>query len=444
MHVPQIIKTFTENFEGCSTAPALIRIMEFFVARVLALGKSTVTNLARVYGINPYNCPWHHLFSRYRLSLWALSFALLPLIRKTFLQGAKTLVLAIDDTTCLHKGKKVFGKEKHRDGVRSSHAINVMLMGHKWVVISVIIRIPYSQRDWALPIAVGLCRSSDFAKANNQRHKTPAHIARLLIAKIKRKFPDLSFIIVGDQGFGQHATAKAFSSTRLTLVSKFYRDAVLHESPKPRIPRQSGRPQLKGKRLKRPMIVVSECKAKEVTVSWYGGKSRIVELISGTGFWYRAGKGIVEVRWVYVRDKSGTHRDEYLYSTDINLAPSQIVSLYTSRWAIEVTFQECKEHLRVEKTRVWCKNSVLTLIPLIFGFYSVIVVFYHHHREQLSKSHITWWPKKTGTTFSNMLLCIRFYLWKSYLFPNRPLLMRLWIFKAKNEEAILYALCQAT
>ncbi|USN51130.1 MAG: hypothetical protein H6731_01590 [Myxococcales bacterium] len=96
MHIPQIIHAFTKNFEGCSTVPALLRIREFFVARVVTVGKSTITNLARVYGLEPYNCPWHHLFSRYRFSLWALSFALLTLIRKTLLQCTKTLVLAID------------------------------------------------------------------------------------------------------------------------------------------------------------------------------------------------------------------------------------------------------------------------------------------------------------------------------------------------------------
>ena len=96
MHIPQIIHAFTKNFEGCSTVPALLRIREFFVARVVTVGKSTITNLPRVYGLEPYNCPWLHLFSRYRFSLWALSFALLTLIRKTLLQCTKTLVLAID------------------------------------------------------------------------------------------------------------------------------------------------------------------------------------------------------------------------------------------------------------------------------------------------------------------------------------------------------------
>lgn len=444
MHIPQIINSFTKNFERCSTSPTLLRMTELFVARVITIGKSTITGLARVYGLNPYNCPWHHLFSRYRFSLWALSFALLTLIRNTFLQSSKVIVLAIDDTTCLRKGKRVFGRAKHRDGVRSSHAKNVILMGHKWLVISVVVRLPYSKRDWALPIAVGLCRSSAFARTNNQRHKTPAHIARLLIAKINRRFPDLTIIIVGDQGFGQHASAKAFSGNKLTLVSKFHPDAALYEAIKAKSSQTKGRPRIKGKRLKRPMTVVSESEAKETTVWWYGGKSRTVGLISGTGLWYRAGKGVIKVRWVYVQDKSGTHRDEYLYSTDVNLSPEQIVSLYTSRWAIEVTFQECKEHLRIEKTRVWCKNSVLHLVPMIFGFYSVIVLFYHQHQDSLSKLKSTWWPKKKTITFSDMLLAIRVYLWRQYLFLNRPLFMRLWIFKTKHEEAILYAISQVT
>ncbi|MCA9506842.1 MAG: transposase [Myxococcales bacterium] len=178
-------------------------------------------------------------------------------------------------------------------------------------------------------------------------------------------------------------------------------------------------------------------------VSWYGGGSRVVDLVSGFGFWFRQGNGLVKVRWVYVRDKSGTHRDEYLYSTNMSLTPEQIVSIYTSRWAIEVTFQECKEHLQLEKTRVWCKNSVLTLVPLIFGSYSLIVLLYHKNNEQLSDCRTMWWPKKANTTFSNMLLSIRFYLWKHHLFQNGPGTMRMLNNSNENDNLILQALCQA-
>ena len=54
-------------------------------------------------------------------------------------------------------------------------------------------------------------------------------------------------------------------------------------------------------------------------------KRLFLQPLSGTGLWYRAGKGVIKVRWVYVQDRSGTHREEYLYSTDVNLTPAQIV-----------------------------------------------------------------------------------------------------------------------
>jgi hypothetical protein len=34
-------------------------------------------------------------------------------------------------------------------------------------------------------------------------------------------------------------------------------------------------------------------------------------VVSGNGYWYKAGQGLVEVRWVYVQDLMGTHSDEY-------------------------------------------------------------------------------------------------------------------------------------
>ena len=39
-------------------------------------------------------------------------------------------VFVVDDTRCLHNGKIVFGKAKHRDAARSSHAVTTLLWGH--------------------------------------------------------------------------------------------------------------------------------------------------------------------------------------------------------------------------------------------------------------------------------------------------------------------------
>jgi hypothetical protein len=80
------------------------------------------------------------------------------------------------------------------------------------------------------------------------RHKTPAHIARLLLARLVRWFPDRHFIFAGDTGYGTSETARFCSQhhRHLTLVSKFYSDAALDEPPPPRTRHTMGRPRVKG------------------------------------------------------------------------------------------------------------------------------------------------------------------------------------------------------
>ena len=408
----------------------------------MALGKCTITNLSRISGVKPYSSPWHQVVAKSKFNLWMLSFGLIELILST-LDCGEGIVLSVDDTTCLHKGPKVFGRAKHRDGVRSSQGTMIPLMGHKWVVISINVRIPGSQRHWALPVCVGLCKSSDFAKRAGRRHKTPTHIARLLVARIRRRFPTLRFVLVGDQGYGSHETAKTMLRVSSTLISKFFPDAVLHDPPGPKIPGTVGRAQkTKGRRLERPRDIVDAMTLDDVEdtqVTWYGGKKRTVKLVTGTGHWYRRGGGLVEVRWVFVRDVTGTHRDEYLYSTDVELTPEEIVSLYTSRWAIEVTFQECKAHLKIENTAVWSQTSVLNLVPLLFGCYSAVVLMY----LRLGTHHpVTMWPGKTSITFSDMITTLRRTSWDETLFRDTPAAVGASRNYSVSKEQILNALCQ--
>jgi hypothetical protein len=66
----------------------------------------------------------------------------------------------------------------------------------------------------------------------------------------------------------------------------------------------------------------------------------------------------VAVRWVYVHDGTGTHRDESCLTTDITMKPPQIVECDTQRWAIETTFQEGREYLKLESTTGSCQATV--------------------------------------------------------------------------------------
>ena len=53
--------------------------------------------------------------------------------------------LAGDDTVDEHRGKKFYGKARHRDPVRSSHSSTAYRYGHKWVALCILVRLPSPQ-----------------------------------------------------------------------------------------------------------------------------------------------------------------------------------------------------------------------------------------------------------------------------------------------------------
>jgi hypothetical protein len=73
--------------------------------------------------------------------------------------GAGPVQIAIDDTLAPKKGAHVFGIGSHVDPVRSTKKHRAFCFAHCWVVLSVLIRVPFSRRTWALPVLFRLYRN---------------------------------------------------------------------------------------------------------------------------------------------------------------------------------------------------------------------------------------------------------------------------------------------
>jgi hypothetical protein len=233
-----------------------------------------------------------------------------------------------------------------------------------------------------------------------------------------RWFPDRRFLLVADSGFGSHEVARFVRryQPRLVLISKFHPQANLY-TPPPRY-RGKGRPRVKGEPLPKPCQVVAQTqRRRHHTVAWYGGGHRPVTTVTGTGQWYKTGRGLVPVRWVHVRDATGTHRDEYFYTTDPDLPPAELISHYTARWNLETTFQELRAYLGLETTRGWCRATVLRAAPCLFGLYSVVAWLYQQLPPTEQGIAVTW-PGKAGLTFSDALTAVRRWLWSEGVFPQ--------------------------
>jgi hypothetical protein len=162
-------------------------------------------------------------------------------------------------------------------------------------------------------------KDKDKENSPKRAHKTPADLLGQMLRILIRWFPDRTFVCGADGGYASHELAElaAAHPQRLTFVSKFYADANLFEPPPPYVKGQSrGRPRVKGKELPKPTQVVRETsEPTALTVAWYGGERRRVEVVTGRGWWYQSGRPLVAVRWVFVRDRTGTHRDEWADDT---------------------------------------------------------------------------------------------------------------------------------
>lgn len=417
--LPDASHPLLDSFAPVFTRPTYQRFLVLLGAAIITTGRRTVANLLRTAGslVPGHVTSYRRVFSKAHWSMFQLA-CILARALVSSLPADRPIVLAGDDTVIAHPGPHVYGKARHRDPVRSSHGFTAWRYGHKWVVLAVLIRFPFANRPWALPVLVALHHSEPDDRRERHRHLTPAqHMIRLLRLMF-HWFPDRHFIFVGDSAYGTHEVARFVDRhhARLGLVSKLHPEANLFEPPSPYAGK--GRPRVKGQRRPKPCEAVSAARRHtRLTVGWYGGGTRSVGTVTGTGHWYKSGEGLVPILWVFVRDRDGTHRDEYFYTTDLSLDARRIIKYYTGRWNIETTFQEVRSGLHLETARGWCRATVLRITPCLFGLYSVVACLYQELPRSRRVGAITW-PGKTGVTFSDALTAVRRWLWSDGVFAR--------------------------
>lgn len=400
------------------------RFVLFFATATLITGPRTVSGVLRLLSlIEPLNpSTFHRLFSYRKWCSRRLARIIAKFIVDRFAPDGVIKVVG-DETVDGHRGKKVYGKARHRDAVRSSHSHTVYRYGHKWIVLAVLVPLPYTCRPFALPILVALYRDAKTNQAEGRAHKTPVKLMCGLLATLMHWFPERKFVFAGDNAYGTHPMSRFAHRHRkqLSLVSKIVANANLFEPPPKTRGKKSGRPPVKGNSLPAPCEVVAQKKkGKKLRVHWYGGGWRNVEVITGTGHWFKSGKGLVGIRWVFVRDLDGTHRDEYFFSTDVTMTASEIIEHYGGRWNIETTFQEMREHLGLETTRGWHKQTVLRMAPCLFLLYSMVTIFYDTMPQSSVHLRERSWAGKSTITFSDMITSVRHHLWLEWVFEHTP------------------------
>jgi DDE superfamily endonuclease len=421
--LPEPVHTVFEPLAQALTRPTFQRLVLLALAAILTIGGRTIAHLLRTLDALAPGHPssYHRALSHRRWPTRRLARRYIAAVLHRFAPRGP-VELACDDTVTEHPGDTVYGKGCHRDPVRSTHSFTAYRWGHKWVVLALLARVPFARRRWALPLMVALYRpeAKGVDGVTQRAHKTPVDLLGQMLRILIRWFPDRKFVCCADGNYAAHELAEvaAAAPRRLTFVSKFYPTANLFEPPPP-VPgkRPAHRPPKKGKELPKPAQVVRDTpKPPVLDVAWYGGERRRVEVVSGTGRWYKSGRPLVSVRWVFVRDRTGTHRDEYFFTTDVTMSVRAVIATYTGRWNIETTFQEARCYLGLETTRGRVRNTVLRAEPSLLALYTLVVWLYTELPMRYRRVRAVAWLGKVDVTFSDAITAVRRYLWVEGVF----------------------------
>jgi hypothetical protein len=253
-----------------------------------------------------------------------------------------------------------------------------------------------------------------------KRHKKVHDWGRQMIWQLRRWLPYRPLVVVADSTYAVIAVLAACGrlAAPVTLITRLRLDAALYNPAPRRLPGQRGRPCVKGAR--QPTLAERLLDPKTVwqtvTVCWYGGERREIEVVSGTAVWYHSGEPPAPIRWVLIRDPQGAFEPQALLSTTLEVSAVQIGEWLVLRWQLEVTLHEGRTHLGLETQRQWSEQAISRTTPVLLGLFSVVSLFAHELLQgQPLPLRQTAWYTKPVPAFGDALAFVRQQLWPSVL-----------------------------
>jgi hypothetical protein len=391
---------------------------------ILTPGARTVTAALRVMGLAMEHrfTNYHRVLNRATWSALQASRMLLGLLVARLVPPGVPIVLGADDTVERRRGRQITAKGCYRDAVRSTKKHVIRCFGLKWVVMMLLVPVPWARRVWALPFLTVLCQPAE--QGQTRRHKTSMDWVRQMMPQVRRWLPGRPLVLVVDGGFAAVSLALACVKSQVAMVSRLRWDAALYHRPAPRPPGKRGPQPLKGKRQRRLQAWAERTDTpwETVEVDWYGGRRKKLWVFSHTALWHTRGLPPVNIRFVLVGDPEGKLRMEAFFCTDLQATPVQILEWVVMRWSVEVTFEEGRALLGLETQRQWSDQAIARTTPVLLGLFSLVTLLALQlsHGGQIPVPVTAWYPK-AEPTFSDGLGLVRHHLWRArYLVYSTP------------------------
>ena len=384
------------------TAPTFANFLVIAYGWVFARRRTVTAMIQAAEAVGAkHHSVFHRFFAAARWSLDELGLAVFALVQPWL---GETVYLALDDTLARKSGRRMFGVGMHHDPLISSRKLAVLNWGHSWLVLGVLVKLPFRNDRWfCLPILFRLYLNKSAAERARRTYRTRPELAVEMLRVLASERKTLDFHVVADSLYGGKSVLGQLPAN-CDLTSRLHLDARLYDAPPERQPGTRGRTRKRGERLASPREML-EARAQRVMLELYGRKERVrlAETVA------RSEADLARpLRVVAVESLNTEGRIQAFYSTAHQASALQVLAWYAQRWAIEQTFQEAKGYLGFEQPQGWSRRAVERTAPLAMLLYSLIVVWFAHHgHHQWQAPERPWYRSKRGPAFVDMLDTLR-------------------------------------
>lgn len=384
------------------TAPTFASLTTVLTGWVFT-NRHTVTRMILAAGsaAEKHFSSYHRLFSVARWSLDALGLAVFDLI-EPFL--GSVVMLGLDDTLCRKRGLKMFGTGMHHDPLLSSRGKAIMNWGHSWVVLGVIVELPFRRGHYyCLPILFRLYLNKKSAAKHRRAYRTRPELAVKMLEQLCNHRKNQRFHVVADSAYGGQSVLCRLP-TNCDLTSRLVKDARLYGVRPERKRGTKGRPRKRGDRLPTPQEMLAD-RCRRVTLNIYG-RAEDARLADRVAYVHAAPERPLRV--VAAEAVRGGRGQEAFYSTRSDATAEQVIAWYAMRWSLEVTNHDSKQHLGFEQPQGWTRRSVERTAPLAMLLYSLVVLWFAREGHRSWRPLVCpWYTSKTAPSFADMLSTLR-------------------------------------
>lgn len=409
-------------FAPLFSRPVCKNALELIVAHFLCTGKRTVTNLIKCLGKHKDSkfTKYFYVLRKAKWSAFESSRTLFLLIIDWLLPKDAQIEINIDAHLNRRRGPRIKGLGYHRDAVASSKHQKVLATGHNWLVAAICVRMFGSKYKWSLPfLSYLLTPEKPLSSSRNKsdltgkgRHKKMTKITSQFIIQIRRWVgPEREIVIVADSAFCCREICKTCIKHNVIFCTQLRLDASLYDFPPARQGKR-GRPRIVGARLPNLETLLSDNNQKWIRLSspWYNGKTKDLDVLTGTCLWYHNTVGGVPIRWILTKDPSGMNKPIAILVTNFQICAEQAIRFFVGRWPIETTFQEINQHLGLETIHTWSDISVNRTAPTIIASYSLACLIVEESTKttgiKITPQTSAWYEKDT-VTFSDVMVYLK-------------------------------------